>query len=316
MDQEYDATLQQRLEDFIVASGSQEKAAKALGMSAPWISQYRHGVYKGSITETENRLTEFFKILDEKNEAAKKAEPFLPVEELYRETSISQDVYKAIRFVQLQKGIAALYGDAGIGKTMAAEKYMQDNPSTAIYIQVSPISGTAGNILKLICEALHLPAARSKLDMIINIKNRLDGTDKVLIIDEAQHLQIRALDEIRPLSDPHMTGGRRGIGIALIGNFGVFDRMQGRRQSDYSQLYSRVKMRRSYTTQQVRRKDIELLFPQLAGKTRELNFIFAVCQSRWGIRGGVNVYNNAVAAEDTSINGLEVMAQNLGIGVM
>lgn len=316
MEQVYNATLQERVERYVKQAGSQGKAARAMGVSESMLSQYRRSTYKGSVPDTEAKFDEFFAVLDEQAEAAEKAMPYQPVLDSYLPTSISEDIYKAIRFCQLQKGICVLHGDAGIGKTMAAEKYAQDNPTTAIYLQASPVAGSVGNILHLICQALKIPEGRSKLDMIINIKERLDGTSMVLIIDEGQHLQTRALDELRPLSDPHMSGGRRGIGIVLIGNSEVYDRMLGNRQRSFAQLYSRIRMNRAYRTQQVKPSDIELLFPALAGQKKELQFLHGICQSLWGIRGGVNVYNNAVSNEDISITGLTGMAQQMGITVM
>lgn len=314
----YNPNLQGRLERFVSEIGSQVKAAKAIGMSDSVISQYRRSAYeKGNITEVENKLTEFFRLRDEKAEAEERAEPYQPVRDEYVKTTISEDVYRAIRYTQINKGIAVLHGDAGIGKTRAAQQYIIENPGTTIYLQVSPVTGSLGSLLKMLSRALHLSEGRSKLDMILNIRDRLDGSDRVLIIDEAQHLRLSALEEIRTLSDPNMITGKQGIGIVLIGNTEVYDRMRGRQQASFAQLYSRIRMNRSYSTRQVRREDVLKLFPALfdQGKTKEIDYITVICQSRWGIRGAVNVYNNAVAAEDVSYQGLNNMALHMGIGV-
>lgn len=314
----YNAELQHRLEDFVAEAGSQTKAARAIGMSDSVISQYRRSAYdKGNIPDVEAKLTEFFTLRDEKQAAAEKAEPFAPVVDAYIHTSISEDVYRAIRYTQLNKGIAVLHGDAGIGKTKAAEQYVLDYPGTTLYLQVSPVTGSLGSFLKMLSRALHISEGRSKLDMILNIRERLDGTDRVIIVDEAQHLKLSALEEIRTLTDPNMITGKAGIGIVLIGNTEVYDRMRGRQQASFAQLYSRIRMNRSYSTQQVRRDDVVKLFPSLEhdGKTKEIEYLYSICLSRWGIRGSVNVYNNAVAAEDISYQGLYTMARNMGIGV-
>jgi DNA transposition AAA+ family ATPase len=318
MEKTYNQEIQQRLESFILQVGSQSKAAQAIGYSTAVLSTYRKSDYNGNIDEVEKKLAEFFKILDEKQAASEKAEPFGPVQDEYVATSISTDVYQSIRYCQISKGIAVLHGDAGIGKTKAAEQYALDNPGTAIYIQVSPVTGSLGSFLKMITRALHISEGRSKLDMILNIRERLDGTDKVLIIDEAQHLKLSALEEIRTLSDPNMISHRQGIGIVLIGNTEVYDRMRGRQQANFAQLFSRIRMNRCYSTRQVLRADVDKLFPILGEKQmkKELDFVFGICQSRWGIRGGVNVYNNAVNNEDISYNGLSLMAVKMGIGLV
>jgi DNA transposition AAA+ family ATPase len=216
MGQNYNPDIQSRLEAYILTVGSQAKAARAIGLSDSVISQYRRSSYaKGNVVDVEGKLEEYFELLDEKQAAAEKAEPYQPVQDVYIPTSISEDVYKAIRYCQLSKGIAVLHGDAGIGKTKAAEQYAIDNPSTAIYLQVSPVTGSLGSFLKLLTRALRISEGRSKLDMILNIRDRLDGTDKVLIIDEAQHLRLSALEEIRTLSDMNIMSSRQGIGICV-----------------------------------------------------------------------------------------------------
>ena len=314
----YNSELQQRLEKFIADAGSQTKAARAIGMSDSVISQYRRSAYdKGNIPDVEAKLTEFFTLRDEQQAAAEKAEPYQPVLDEYIPTSISQDVYTAIRYTQLNKGIAVLHGDAGIGKTKAAMQYVLDNPGTTIYLEVTPVSGSLGSFLKMLCRALHISEGRSKFDMILNIRERLDGSETIIIVDEAQHLKISALEEIRTLTDPNMITGKRGIGVVLIGNTEVYNRMRGREQASFAQLYSRIRMNRAYSTQQVKRDDVIKLFPSLedAGREKEIKFLHGIAQSRWGIRGSVNVYNNAVAAEDTSYQGLYTMARNMGIGV-
>ena len=45
-------------------------------------------------------------------------------------------------------------------------------------------------------------------------------------------------------------------------------------------------------------------------------FLHGISQSKWGIRGAVNVYNNAVNNEDISYDGLYAMARTMGIGLV
>lgn len=64
--------------------------------------------------------------------------------------------------------------------------------------------------------------------------------------------------------------------------------------------------------------DVKLLFPLLAEqrKDRELQFLGGVCRSKWGIRGAVNVYRNAVDNDDISYNSLYARARNMGIVII
>lgn len=73
-----------------------------------------------------------------------------------------------------------------------------------------------------------------------------------------------------------------------------------------------------YSTRKVTDEDVAKLFPKLAedGRKKELNFLHGISQSKWGIRGAVNVYNNAVNNENISYDGLYAMARTMGIGLV
>lgn len=139
MSKQYNTKLQERLEKFLKDENlSQAKAAPILGISQAALSQYRRSMYdKGDIEAVENKLKEFFQIQEEKTQNAQKAEPFRTKTSAgYIPTTISEEAYKLIRYCQLEKGIVVIDGDAGIGKTKAAAKFLQDNPSTTVEITI------------------------------------------------------------------------------------------------------------------------------------------------------------------------------------
>lgn len=315
----YNQELQQRVERFLADKDvSQAKAAPMMGISQTALSQWRRSMYdKGNVEELENKISEFFRAQDAKEKAEEKKIPYQAIGE-YVPTSISEDVYQLIKYCQLEKGMVVIHGDAGIGKTKGAEKFARENPASTIYIQATPSSGTLKSVLKLLARALKLPESRASLDLIIDIREKLEGTQKVIIIDEAQHLKLMALEEIRTLSDANPITGHTGTGIVLIGNTEVYSRMVGKQEARFAQLFSRVRMNRYYSTQRVSMKDMHKLFPLLSDQNqkKELEFLRGISQSKWGIRGAVNVYNNAVNNEDITYNGLYGMARAMGIGIL
>ncbi len=318
MEKTYNQELQKQLESYIEASHiSQAKLAPKINISQTALSCWRRSQYDGDIGALEHKIEEFLRVENAAQEQAVKAAPYLPVLE-YIPTSISEDVYNAICYCQMERGMVILHGDAGIGKTKGAEKFVRENPTAAVYIQATPASGTLGNILKLLARALRVPERRSKLDLLLAIREKLEGTNRVIIIDEAQHLKLNALEEIRTLSDPNSLTGQKGTGICLIGNTEVYSRMVGKQEAQFAQLFSRIRMNRRYSTQKVQKKDVEALFPKLAEESakEELKFLHSVCHSKWGIRGAVNLYNNAVNNADISYKGLYGMARSMGIGIV
>lgn len=296
---------------------SQAKIAPLIGVSMTALSQYRNGKYKGNIEEVEKKIEEYLGTVEEQQEQKEKGLPFKAVDD-YIPISTSEDICKMIRYAQVNGGIAIAHGDAGIGKTKAAQKFVKENPTQAIYMEMSPVAGTLGNMLRLLARTLKIPESRNKMDLIISIREKLEGTNKVLIFDEAQHLKLSALEQIRTLADPNSITGSKGVGIVLIGNTEVYSKMKGKQEAQFAQLFSRVRMSRYYSTSNVTDSDVEQLFPILKqqGMDKELNFLKGICKSKWGIRGATNVYDNAINNDDVSVKGLFAMARTLGIEVI
>ena len=317
MSKEYNVKLQKKLEDYLEAEGlSQAKAAPILGISAAVLSQYRRSVYdKGDIGEVEKKLEEFFRIKEEQGQNSRKAEPFRANLQGYIPTSISEAAYKLIRYCQLEKGIVVIDGDAGIGKTKAAAKFLQDNPSTTVYLKAAPSTGTLRSLLKTIGWALKLPENQRTEDLSFAIQDKLKETDKIIIIDEAQNLKFMALEEIRGWVDEDPLTGKPGIGIVLIGNVEVYNKMLGRQEAIFSQQFNRTRLHGRYRTTDIKREDVVKLLPALEERrmTKEIDYLHSISRSKWGIRGMVNVFRNAVNDEDVSMAGLERVAGTMGI---
>ena len=135
------------------------------------------------------------------------------------------------------------------------------------------------------------------------------------IIDEAQNLKFLALEEIRGWVDEDIFTGKPGIGIVLIGNVEVYNKMLGKQEAIFAQQFNRTRLHCRYRTLDILKDDVEKLFPILKekGMQREIDYLYSISHSKWGIRGMVNVFNNAVNNEDISFEGLEQMANTMGI---
>lgn len=311
-------TIKERLETYMKEENiSQARLAPLIGLSMAAISQYRNGKYNGDINAVEKKIDEYLKTVEAQKEMKERTQEYRPSSD-YIPISISEDIYNMIKYAQINGGIAVAHGDAGVGKTKAAQKYARENPTQCIYIEVSPVAGTLTNMLKLLARALRIADSTNKFDLIMDIREKLEGTNKVIIIDEAQHLKLAALEQIRTLADPNSITGTKGVGIVLIGNTEVYSKMKGKQEAQFAQLFSRIKMSRYYSTMNVKDEDVKMLFPALQeqGLTKELNFLLSICRSKWGIRGATNVYENAINNEDISVDGLFAMARTLGIEVI
>lgn len=92
--------------------------------------------------------------------------------------------------------------------------------------------------------------------MLINtLVEQLTGSNRLIIIDEADHLSLDALQAVRNLND------LAGVGIVLSGNDKIYRQMlAGRRSYEFDQLHTRIVVRKKvfndYTVEEM--KDITL----------------------------------------------------------
>ena len=299
MEKAHNPMIQKQLEEFIAKVGSQSKASALIGnYSTGTLSTYRDSKYKGDVEKLERRLKEFFEN-QKQAEGLHSSSGFVP-------TSISSQVYDTIRICHLKGGLAIECGDAGIGKTKAAEKYVEDYPSSSILITVNPCFVSITAFLKFLCRRLKAPIGR-KDDMWLEIDSQLRGGKKVLIIDEAQHLPIKTIDTIRSFFDSNPD-----LGIILIGNAETVSN-RGRNRESFAQIRNRTKFTEIRHTSHITKSDIQLLFPTLAKHDKEIELLHVVAQSEQGVRGTVNLYGNALDNEDTSYKGLLAMAKEMKI---
>ncbi|MDH3997594.1 MAG: AAA family ATPase, partial [Desulfuromonadales bacterium] len=151
------------------------------------------------------------------------------------ETPSAKRIINVLSYSQLAGDIAVVYGGAGLGKTSTLKAYAEQHPNAWIVTMTAAHCGVAA-ALEEIAETLGLRgfpgrAARLQRELV----RRFKGTAGLLIIDEAQHLNVNALEAIRSIHDA------TGIGLALCGNESVYARLTGgSRAATFAQLFSRL----------------------------------------------------------------------------
>lgn len=296
--------LQQELKDYIKDCGSQNKAAKALGWSAAYLSTYLKGDFNGDVEKFEASLTEAFR-----NKSAAETLKSAVVTNTYKPTSISSSVYDTIRLCHLKGGLAIECGDAGIGKTMACKKYAEDYPTSAIYVTVNPCLVTLSAFLKLLCRVQKITATGRKDEMWMRLSDSFEGERKVLIIDEAQHLPIKTIEAIRAFFDSNPQ-----LGICLVGNIETVTNT-GKSKEAFAQIRNRTKLTEVRHTSSILSDDVKLLFPAISNDDKAVRLLHGIARTEQGIRGASNVFSNAVDNGNISYDGLLAMSKAMRIKV-
>jgi DNA transposition AAA+ family ATPase len=169
-------------------------------------------------------------------EENKRAALTIPQAPTFVNTPSTAAFIETLRFAQIMPEITVISGAAGIGKTTAAHRYQADNPNVW-HATMDPTTAKVNGMLLELCDVMNvLENAPAKLARAIGRK--VSGTGGLIIVDEAQFLDVRSLDQLRSIYDRH------GIGIALMGNEDVYSRLTGEgKKSTFAQLFSRIGMR-------------------------------------------------------------------------
>lgn len=300
---EKQANAIRQFEELAVKLGSEKKAGAQIGVSSSIISQLRKGSYLGDVEKQFEKLYTYF---DTKSKAAEK---YSEVE--YAPTTISEVVYNTLENVKIKGGFAFVTGDAGIGKTKALRKFTADNELNSVMITVNPCTKSTKAVLKLLAMEIGVPISQSRDDLWMSIAAKLhDGM--VIAVDEAQLLTYGSIETLRAFADFF---GERGqtLGVALVGNDGIREKIEGRSREQYRQVNNRAWQRQHLRTLDVQRTDIEMLFPVLSGKEQEIEFLYRIAQTAEGVRGAVRLFGNAYDMGSCDLDRLVKMAKMMNL---
>jgi DNA transposition AAA+ family ATPase len=175
-------------------------------------------------------------------------------------------------------------GDAGAGKTTALEYYTKNNTGV-IFVTADSCTDSPTAVLNLIAEEIGLKAINSKSRIMKALISSLSGTNRLIIIDEADHLSMDALQAIRNLND------KAKVGIVLSGNNKLYIQMvAGSRGGEYDQIrtriITRVKVSNNYSVE-----EIQAIFPDI---DRDCAGLLLKLSSRESLRTAKEIYQIAV----------------------
>jgi DNA transposition AAA+ family ATPase len=218
--------VRQELRQMMEERGiSMTAISRAIGRSAAAISQYLSNTYQGNVTQLEDELKGF---LQRQKERLKK--PKLELDFVY--TTAARKTFEVSRLCHLDGEMGLIYGEAGIGKTVAVKEYTKRNQDTVLI--EADLGYTAKILLGEIHKALGLGDGKGNIHgMMERIIDRLKGSGRLIIVDEAEHLPYRALELLRRIHD------KAGVGIVLAGMPRLRENITGRR-GEFEQMHSRI----------------------------------------------------------------------------
>jgi DNA transposition AAA+ family ATPase len=213
------------VKSFIEArSWSMGALAKAAGISNGALSQFLAGKYPGDNDSLRAKVENVMTRERDKAVQPKTASEFV-------ETSAAQHVFEVAKYCHLFGDIGVCYSAAGLGKTESVREYARKH-SDVILIEANP-GYTAHYLFRELRELLGGTSRSNLLDIFVDCCQRLKGSGRLLIVDEAEQLPYKALEMLRRLHD------KTGIGVLLTGMPKLLGNLRGLK-GEYAQLYSRV----------------------------------------------------------------------------
>lgn len=170
----------------------------------------------------------------------------------YYPTRTSLDLIQLLAWGQRGRIVMAAMGP-GMSKTTTAKHFKACN-SGVFMVTISPATSGIRAMERAVLHAMGDSSPTGDIQgMAMQIKDRVAKMQKpLLIVDEAQHLTVQSIEEVRHWHDA------TGMGIALLGNEQVQQKIDGgSRAAAFAQLFSRVAQ--SIVRSRPLPKDVEVL---------------------------------------------------------
>ncbi|MBO2589358.1 AAA family ATPase [Shewanella algae] len=245
--------------------------AQEISVSPSTLSQILNDQYKANPAKIIEKLGNWLRMRDQRD-----ANP--SVDPGFVMTQTAKQIMDDLSYAQITESIVVLYGASGVGKSKTLDEYQRTN-NNVWKVTASPSRSTLTECLYEIAMELGMDQApRTKGPLSRVIRQRLKGSEGLVIVDEADHLDYPTLEELRILQE------ETGIGMALVGNNKVYTQLTGgRRNEDFARLFSRIAKKRGiHKTKQADVKAVAAAW-NIAGET-EINLMIQISERPGGLR--------------------------------
>lgn len=263
----------------------QVAVARESGISSAALSRFLTGQYEGDNVAVATKLFAW-----KENVARRDGVPgALMRGHGFVATSAAGRIAAGLGHAQATADLVVVIGAPGVGKTVTLENFRQTGSSVWLATMSPDTSGKVPMLEELgFAMGLNLTGGAAKMRR--EIAARVRNTGGLIVIDEAQHLDARAIETLRGIHDATRTG------MVLCGNPKLLVNV-----SQLSQVYSRVG--RKVTLGKPSRADVVAVLKQfdIAGRD-ECEFLHTLSQHPGGLRCVIKAVRLAILAaggEDT-----------------
>ena len=210
---------------------SQSRLAVAAGLKAPTVNIILNGKYSASPSKFLHKLIDTIHRQNDREAQNIGENPFV-------ETSVYVAVRAACKRAHTYRSFSVVSAFVGTGKTRALKQYAKDHPN-CILIEATPSMDSKILLRELVekCGAIvhktYSYSQGTKNDMMDAVISKLTGTDKLIILDEADKVNPNTLEYVRRISD------KAKVGVVLSGTEELHPMLRDPR-GRFGQISSRV----------------------------------------------------------------------------
>lgn len=195
------------------------------------LSAWCSGAYAGDMRAVAWKVNRFFLA----EQARMELELTAPIVPGFKLTPTAKKIMAQLQWARRGK-LVVVTGHPGVGKTAVFEQFVGDTPN-AFTVTMSPATRSPTSMMMAILKAAGSTSSYGgrAMNLLQAIIDRLTGMNALIIVDEAQHLDDDAIEQLRAIQDVLKCG------LCLAGNPEVMKRVQrGARTAAFAQLASRV----------------------------------------------------------------------------
>jgi hypothetical protein len=273
------AAARRHLAGFLKTSQmTQRAAAEAIGIAPSALNAWLQGKYPGNNEGLTSRIAAWLS-----KQEPQRPEPALAPKVV--ETSAFQTTINILAFCQAFGKMGLVDGEPGVGKSTALNHFRTMFPDVWC-LNACPTISTLMQVLRHLgyvvgLDQHWLTGGEQTHAIRRHVSSRGRG---LIIIDEAQNLDFRALEELRSIHDATQ------VGLVFVGNSDLWNRMTGGQAARYGQIRSRIQVRA--TARRPTKSDVErfaaergVTDPQAVELLRDLS----------GMYGSMRVMSNVLA---------------------
>lgn len=220
--------LRAQCEALVSDTFTKKKMAQESGIAYGTLTNWLNGTYEGRNEVIAEKIKAW---LDSRQQRAQ-VTSLNVISPPFQMTPTAEELWTTCMYAQALRDFGVVVGPAGVGKTTLLKQYKATNPNVWL-VTIEPLIKTASAMMQEICTVMGV-VEKSATRLPRAIRRFTEDKQGLLIIDEAQHLDVSSLEQLRALN-----ADGEGVAVVICGNVGIIGKLEGLSRSN-DQLYSRV----------------------------------------------------------------------------